>query len=153
QSTAASGITFANNNVSITRGGTGIKHGLYFNTATSTITSDYNNIYLNSLGSGAQYVGRESGTDQATLANWQTTSYDGNSESVYPIFTDAIGGDLTPNELLLNGTGFNYGVPVDFYGVARNNPPDIGAIEFEPANLNASISQVVSPSGGLCPGS
>jgi len=132
QTTTASGITFGNNNISITRGGSGTKHGIYLNTSTSTVTSDFNNIYVNSAGSGSQYVGRESATDQATLANWQTTSYDANSVSADPLFLNAIGGDLTPAEGTLNGAGFNFGVPVDFNGVVRSNPPDIGAYEFTP---------------------
>lgn len=132
QTTTASGITFGNNNISITRGGTGTKHGIYLNTSTSTVTSNFNNIYVNSAGSGSQYVGRESATDQATLANWQTTTYDANSVSADPLFLNAIGGDLTPAEGTLNGTGFNYGVPVDFNGVIRSTPPDIGAFEFTP---------------------
>lgn len=152
QTTTASGITFGNNNISITRGGSGTKHGVYFNTTASTITSDYNNIFVNSTGSGAQYVGRESATDQTTLLDWQTTPYGANSVSVDPMFFDAATGDFTPNEIALNGAGFNYGVPVDYFGIVRNNPPDIGAIEFEPPNLNAGVSQIVSPSAGICPG-
>src|SRR5690606_29984561 len=48
------------------------------------------------------------------------------------LFVNPIGEDYTPQAPALNGTGTNLGVPVDFYGVSRNNPPDIGAIEFTP---------------------
>src|SRR5690606_15062435 len=149
QTTTASGITFGNNNISITRGGSGTKHGIYLNTSTSTVTSNFNNIYVNSAGSGSQYVGRESATDQATLAKWQTTSYDANSVSADPLFLNAIGGDLTPAEGTLNGAGFNFGVPVDFNGVVRSNPPDIGAYEFTPPSClppSAFVADSVSGS-------
>ena len=86
------------------------------------------------------------------MLDWQTTPYGANSVSADPMFFDAATGDFTPNEIALNGAGFNYGVPVDYFGIVRNNPPDIGAIEFEPPNLNAGVSQIVSPSAGICPG-
>src|SRR5690606_14305598 len=56
QTTAATDIDFKNNIISITRGGTGVKSGLYFNTTGSTITSDYNVIWVNGV-SGANNIG------------------------------------------------------------------------------------------------
>ncbi len=133
QTTTAIGITFANNNISITRGGTGVKHGIYLNTNTSVVNSNFNNVYLNSTGSGSQFLGRENATDHLDINAWQVaSSLDTNSIDSDPLYVDLINGDLTPTNPDLDGAGSNLGVFVDFFGVIRNNPPDIGAIEFIP---------------------
>src|SRR5690606_33126635 len=72
QTTLASGIEFKNNIVSITRGGTGVKYALYFATATSTIVSDNNVLYINAP-AGTNSIGY-SGSAQATLGDWQTAT-------------------------------------------------------------------------------
>jgi trimeric autotransporter adhesin len=48
QTTSAGGIEFRNNMVTIRRGGTGQKHGIYMGTATTTYISNNNNFFLNS---------------------------------------------------------------------------------------------------------
>jgi hypothetical protein len=141
QLTTATGIIIQNNNISITKGGTGIKHGLYFGTAASTITSNYNNIYLNSAGSGAQYIGYLT-TNRTTLADWQTAGFGANSITADPFFTN-VSNNLTPTSAALNNTGANLGVPSDFYGNARGTTPDIGAIEFIPPTCLTPSNQLL----------
>src|SRR5690606_28740468 len=71
QLTSANGIELKNNIFSITRSGTGTNHGIYKGTAATPIVSDYNDFHIN--GSGSNHVGY-SGSNQTTLANWQSTS-------------------------------------------------------------------------------
>src|SRR5690606_33160641 len=79
QTTAATDIEFKNNIVTITRGGTGAKHALYFNTATTVFDNDNNVLYVNSP-AGSNDIGHLGSTSYATLGDWQTaTSVDMNS--------------------------------------------------------------------------
>src|SRR5690606_33536764 len=96
QTTTASDIEFKNNIISITRGGTGSKYAVYFNTAGSTIASDNNVFFVNSS-EGSTAIGY-SGGDQSTLLDWQTASGgDANSVSVNPLFVDPTIDDYSPN--------------------------------------------------------
>ena len=134
QATAATGILFKNNIITIKRGGAGLKHAVYFGTATSEIESDRNDFYLNAGGT-ANYVGFYNSVNRATLADWQTaTGDDANSFSVEPVYTDAAGGDFSPNFMPLDNKGAFVDVTVDIRGNSRNTTtPDIGAYEFTPA--------------------
>ncbi len=76
------------------------------------------------------------GAGISDLANWQsTTSQDPNSLSVNPQFmSDA---NLHVSNVLLNGSGQTIpSVTTDIDGNTRNNPPDIGADEFNPSIPN-----------------
>src|SRR5690606_17955068 len=67
QTTAATGIDFKNNLISITRAGTGTKHAIYINNASTVVTANYNNYYINAP--GTNYIGYFTGPgNQATLA-------------------------------------------------------------------------------------
>ncbi len=57
----------------IARNGTGSKHALYYETTASTITSDYNNLFVSSTGGTTNAVGYN-GTNRVTLADWQNNS-------------------------------------------------------------------------------
>ena len=46
-------------------------------------------------------------------------------------------GDLRVNSLQLDSAGVNLGVRTDIFGSIRNNPPDIGAYEFDPCYYDA----------------
>ncbi|MBS1590198.1 MAG: hypothetical protein JST52_11350, partial [Bacteroidetes bacterium] len=85
-SSGTAGVDIKNNLVSITRGGSGAKYGLYFSGVGKT--SNYNDIYLNAP-AGTNYVGYYSSAF-TTLANWQTANsgaWDQNSVSLDPMFT------------------------------------------------------------------
>ena len=151
QTTAATGIEIMNNNISITRGGTGAKTALYFGTTTSTIISNYNNLYVNAAGTTG--VGSFGTTLAPTLADWKllnSGAYDQNSVSSDPVFANPAQNNYKPKAEVLNGTGQNIGVTVDIDNVTRTNPPDIGAYEFTPPVFDASILSFINPNNIVC---
>ncbi|HTE32305.1 MAG TPA: hypothetical protein VK666_18115 [Chryseolinea sp.] len=69
QTTAAAGIQFRNNVVTIDRGGSGSKHGIYMATATTTYTSNNNDFYLPN--NATNHTGYD-GSNRTSLLDWQT---------------------------------------------------------------------------------
>ncbi|UOQ97699.1 T9SS type A sorting domain-containing protein [Hymenobacter sp. 5317J-9] len=155
QTGAATGIDFRNNLVSVTRtGGTGSKYALYFVTTTSTITSNYNDLYV---GTGALYfTGRYGTTNYAALSDWRTANgnaYDQNSVQAEPRFANLAQGNLQPTTAPLNGAGVALArVPRDFAGVLRSTPPDLGAYEFAPVTDDVALVSIDSPTAVAVPG-
>ncbi|GAA4372827.1 T9SS type A sorting domain-containing protein [Hymenobacter koreensis] len=146
QTLAATGIDFRNNVVSVTRtGGSGSKYALGFVTATSTITSNNNDLYV---GTGPEYfTGRYGTTDYATLADWRaanSNAYDQNSVQVNPGF---VAGTLRPTAAPLNNSAAPLArVTTDFTGATRSTTaPDMGAYEFTPAANDAAVVSLASP--------
>lgn len=155
QTGAAAAIQFVNNIISITRGGNGIKHGLFCATTTSGIISNYNNIHINAGGTSNR-IGRWGSTDYNTLAAWQTgANLDANSLSLDPIFENPTTGNYKPQALAIDNKGLNtVGITTDILNLSRSTTtPDLGAYEFAPAPcpavLNAGTA-TVTPSSGLC---
>jgi hypothetical protein len=146
QLSAATNIDFRNNLVSVTRGGTGNKYALYFGTATSTIISNYNDLYV----SGTAYTGYY-GSNQATLANWQAVnnaSYDANSQQIAPQFANAATGNFLPLAAALDGSGTGAllaRVPRDILGVPRVGLPDVGAYEITIVPNDVAVVSVDAP--------
>ncbi|GAA4361997.1 hypothetical protein GCM10023185_29490 [Hymenobacter saemangeumensis] len=159
QTTLATGIEFVNNVVSVTRNpsGTGAKNALLFSTATSSIYSDYNDLFV---GTGTNfYTGTHGTTTFATLANWRTAnnnSYDANSVQADPLFAAPASGNFVPMAVALNNVGLPSvlaRVPRDFANVLRNSPPDLGAFEFTPVAIDLAPVALVAPlSNPSCPG-
>ena len=152
QSALSSNSAFSNNIISITKGGSGIKHGIYLNATTTTMSVDYNDVYMNSAGTGTQSYGYY-GADQVDLLAWQTatTTYGANSYEVDPRFTNLLTDDLTPRQALINAVALSVPqVTTDFFGNPWGANPDMGGIEFTPApidnvGLNALIAPIESP--------
>lgn len=154
QTTLAAGIEFKNNIITLRRGGTGQMHGLYFNTATSTIVSNYNDVFF--VPAANVFFGYN-GTNQATLANWQTaTTQDANSVSINPFYANLSTGNLMPTSAALNDLGTPIAsVTTDILGAARSaTTPDMGAWEFiigpcsappTPGNATSSVSVAICP--------
>lgn len=154
QITAATGIDIKNNNISISKAGSGNKYALYFSTATTTISSDYNNLYIdvNATGTGLKNIAYLS-TAHVTLADWKLAAsalYDQNSVSARPVFSSST--LLRPNTLALDGAGLAISnINEDITGALRSSTPDIGAYEFTPVNDDAGLMAIIDPSS-ICPG-
>lgn len=133
QTTLAAGLEIKNNIISITRGGPGVKHGLFFNTNTSEIVSNNNDLFIGTT-AGTTFIGNAGATDFPILANWQLgTQMDGNSTSNDPFFTNPAAGDFTPFNVSVNDLGEPLNILIDIYGRPRSvTAPDPGAIEFNP---------------------
>lgn len=128
-----SGIFFYNNILSITRGGAGTKH-CFYSASTIPLISDNNDFYINSP-AGTNSVGYF-GTNQTTLANWQTaTTQDVSSLSLIPVFLNPISPsyDYSPTNAAIDNRGLPGLVVDDINNVIRSTTtPDIGAYEFVP---------------------
>jgi hypothetical protein len=150
-SAAATGLEFVNNIVSITRGGSGIKYGIYL--TGTTATSNYNAVYVNSLGSGAQYYGYAT-TNRATLTDFRSVSLGLNDVDTDPSFANILTNDYTPLNSQLDGAGMSTPIVTeDFFGTSRNiTSQDIGAISFAPPALDAGILSIDLPAT-FCAGS
>jgi gliding motility-associated-like protein len=154
QITDATGIVLKNNIITITRGGTGTKHAVYFATSTSVITSNRNDLFVS--GSGTNYVGYN-GANQATLSDWQTNALqDANSVSIDPQYFDPANGDFTPQQAVVDNIGEPVGIATDINDAARSlTTPDPGAIEFAVTPCTVppvAGTSTVNPSSGICLG-
>ena len=142
QEGAAPGQDIQNNNIFITRGGTGTNHGIWLDATAPTC--DYNNSWVN--GAGTNYFG-ENGGNQADLTAWQASAptVGANSAEVDPIFVQPAP-DYSPANAGLNDVGSTgLGVTMDFTGAPRSVTPDIGAFEFIVAPTDISVSAILSP--------
>jgi len=95
-------------------------------TATMWSTINYNNYYVNGIGPNIGYQT----SARVTLANWRTaTTQDINSINIDPVFVSAT--DLHASAAGLMKTGIYLPtITVDYAGVNRTDPPDIGAYQF-----------------------
>lgn len=117
----------------------GAGQALFGQNQTSFI-SDYNDFRCDGN------LGTWNGAGIADLGAWQTaTGQDAHSLSVNPQFMSAT--NLHVSNILLNGTGTTLaGVNIDIDGDVRNQPPDIGADEFNPTAANdAGVFMYVGP--------
>lgn len=155
QTLSVTGLDIKNNIITVLRGGTGSKFGLYFPN-TATFTSDYNNIWVDA--GTNKFVGYF-GANKATLTDWQgisLTNTDKNSVSVNPTYEDTATGKFKPTLADIDNTGTVVGVASDLYNVARStSKPDIGAIEFSSSPCTSPPTAgdaVINPASGMCIG-
>jgi hypothetical protein len=137
------------NIVSITRGGTGTKYGVYYNAG---VTSNYNDIYMNAAG-GTNYAGYYN-ANAVTLANLQGLGTDANSVSLDPQYTSLAGNNFIPTNTAVNNLGTPVGVSQDIAGLPRSGTvPDMGAHEFLSIQCagTPSANTVNTPTYALCP--
>lgn len=136
---AVTNVTFKNNIISITGGGTGVKTGIYVTTASATFISNNNVIYVNT--SASNNVGYW-GAAQVSLANWQAASgQDINSVVVNPAFVDLANGRLEPTTIAARGIGVPLGYTSDIVGTQRSNTkPDPGAFESVKSYNDAGVT-------------
>lgn len=130
-----------NNNLVNTRLATGTGRAMAFHklSTTSTLTSNYNNLYVPTQ--AGSYVGGVGSTNYTTLADWRSVGYDSNGVSVVSNFVPPHLHINTVIPTLLNGGATPIpGKLVDFDGDPRDlSTPDIGADEF-------SVTPVSPPS-------
>ena len=149
QSSSDTSIRFMNNLITIARGGSGSKYSLYLSSSVAPLpVSNYNNIYLNSAGTGILNVGYL-GNAYLTLADWKTgTNQDNNSFSFDPLYTNAASNDYKPTQATLDNLGIPVGVLTDLNNVSRSIAnPDMGAYEFGqpiPVTLKSISATIVS---------
>ncbi|MBK0404885.1 right-handed parallel beta-helix repeat-containing protein [Adhaeribacter sp. BT258] len=148
QNSPVTNARFINNIVSITAG-TGAKYALYFDNATSSITSNNNVLFV--PGGNIGFLG----TAKATLADWKaanSNAYDQNSVSDDPSYANLITGNLQPTSGLINNIGQPLAtVTDDIAGAPRNvATPDAGAYEFGTAQDDAGVIAISGPATSGC---
>ncbi len=104
----------------------------------STFLSDYNAYFT----TGDRFI-KYDRIELPDLASWKALNgTDEHSIFANPQFaSDSL---LIPSNPALNGAGLPLqAVPNDFFGQPRSSPPDIGAVEFEPAAPVAPVQPIV----------
>lgn len=150
------GVLFYNNNVSVTRGGPGQKHGIYLGGGL-LLGSDYNNVYVSGSGANAHFGFYTA--NRTTLAAWKAATIaanlDASSLAINPVYLNPASGDYCSANAAVNDKGLYIGVDVDINGNTRNAAtPDIGAFECTPPPCSippVSGATVVTPTT-ICQG-
>jgi hypothetical protein len=155
QAGGGTGISFKNNLVYITRGGTGNQRCINYANNTGSIISNHNVLYINCPTNAAAKIGLYGNTSFTTLADWRlanNSAFDQQSVSVNPVFSS------TPNEYIptaaaINDIGEDLGITEDILVISRSNYPDPGAYEFTAAVCNNVITAgtAVSSVANICP--
>lgn len=152
QVSSAAGTQFKNNLISITRGGSGVKHAFYVNVPTLDIETDFNDYYINAPGN-QNFTGYFNG-NRSTLADWKTaTAQEINSLNVDPAYTNPSAANYTPLAASLDNEGTPVNIVSDINGSVRSTvSPDIGAYEFSVPVCTGTIATAatVNPAGGIC---
>jgi gliding motility-associated-like protein len=153
QITQADGIDFRNNIVNVSRASSGSKYGIYSGTATSTITSNFNDYFI--TGTNA-YVGYN-GVNRVTLSDWQTASgQDAASVAANPFYSNPASGNYAPMSPVVDNIGTPVGITTDILNAPRSiTTPDIGAYEFVvPPCTTPPVAgaAVANPNSAICLG-
>lgn len=152
--TSSNNCRVINNNISITGGGTSTKYGLYYSSS-SGLSSDYNNVYVNSTQSGTQGYGY-SGAGYTTYAAFRAANpaYEANGLDVNPQFTAPGTGNLTPTNPAVIGVGTNLpNVPTDINNTVRSVNPTLGAFEgiMTPCSGRPAAGTITATPAPPCP--
>ena len=121
--------------------------------AAQLTAGDYNNLYCNSTGGGANLVGKIAASDYATMAAWRTaSSRDANSVTADPQYVGNTDLHIRQDVVspVSNAGTTIAGITDDYDGDLRGAIPDIGADEFIIYLLTTSVvgsgSITVAPS-------
>jgi|GEM_PF-308173 len=129
-SAGSSGIAMQNNNISLSRAGTGHRYGLYLGTA--GFVADHNNIFFN-VSTGLNFYARQNNTNYANLAAWVTNPngpFGQNSSELDPQFAAPPANDYEPTNAGVIGAGATLGVLTDIKNASRPaTAPTVGAFE------------------------
>ncbi|HMU08541.1 MAG TPA: hypothetical protein PKC54_00930 [Ferruginibacter sp.] len=152
QQGTSTGITYKNNIVTIKRGGSGDKQGIFFEQGTLTgITLSNNDYYFYPGLAGLQeiaHLGLTGGTGYTTIASWQAGSgQEAGSVSFDPSYQNTATGDYHPTASSVNNLGTPVGILTDITGAARSaTTPDLGAYEFNvAAGVNMGAEALITP--------
>ncbi len=148
QTGTAGGLFFYDNLISITRGGTGIKHCIYL--ATNILGGSDNNNYFINAPSGTNSVGYYT-SNRTTINDWKaailavTTAAPQEQASISsaPVYTDPSlsVADFRPNNSAMDNKGLYVGIDDDITNTVRSQTtPDIGAYEFVPSPCTLPIN-------------
>lgn len=145
------GIDIRNNLFFVTRGGAGVKRIIDVDAASTSFTSNYNVVWLNTTG-GTQLYGQIGSTNYLTFNDWQTqTGKDANSVFADPVFANPGLGNYAPTNSLVDGATMgtiSVGVPDDILDIVRSANPDAGAFEFVPPPCTVASGGTASTSSG-----
>lgn len=108
-------------------GGTGKHYAIYYAGTGGTFSVDYNDYHVSGTGGTLGYYGG----DRIDLATLKTaTGQDTNSLNTNPGFSSAGGTEVIDYYISASLTGvFGTGITVEFFGITRNDPPVMGALE------------------------
>ncbi len=130
----ADNIDVRNNLIYADRGGNGRNYAFNYQTPTSSIISNNNAIYTDTLNSKS-FVGRYVTTNYKKLRNWQNAAsgiFDQNSGFDDARFSDPANGSFIPFSCKFNNIGDSLGINNDFADSTRSMLfPDPGAYEFD----------------------
>jgi hypothetical protein len=118
------------NNIIVVEEATDTCYGIW-RAGGTLVNSDYNCFY----GTSPEFrVGRDGATDCPTLPDWQNLGYDPNSIVGDPGFVSATDLHIEPTHTLVDSAGiYLASVSTDIDGDVRDDPPDIGADEYNVA--------------------
>jgi hypothetical protein len=156
-----------NNNIQMTglRGTTGSVVGIARLSTYTGLQSDYNNIYLDSVGAGTRRMvgafqtgGAGVASPYYTLADWQGASgHDSNSHSVHPYYASTEEGEvdlhltdstaINSPEILDAGIWLGETFAYDKDDMLRSPTPDIGSVEYSGNNPPTAFHLLSPPNG------
>jgi gliding motility-associated-like protein len=153
QTGTSNSISFVDNLISVTRGGTAAKYAVNI---TTPFSSANNNNYF--VGTGATFNVGFLTSARVTLADWKTATapfgIEQNSVSVNPAFAGSsyVNADYHPTNAALDNRGIYIGVTDDITGLVRStSTPDIGAYEFIPIGCTTPLAPATTVIGtGTC---
>lgn len=147
-------VYIKNNLITISGSNQANKYGLYYfdyNNQTLLLSSQRNNVYLNSNPNTNQYFSRYNNTNYITLANFQAAfpTQEIGSLTVDPLYSSPATGDYTPLNYVLLGNGENVlaDVSTDILGRNRSTAPTPGAFEI---TVDAGVNALIAPVGTYC---
>jgi parallel beta-helix repeat protein len=142
-------VSFFDNLISVTRGGTAAKYAVYVTTA---FASADNNDYF--VGTGSTFNVGFLGTAMPTIANWKTVNapfaVEQTSISVDPAFagTSYVNANYRPTNAAMDNRGLYVNVTTDIAGTLRStSTPDIGAYEFIPTGCTTPLAAATTNIG------
>lgn len=142
QTGTSNSVSFVDNLISVTRGGTAAKYAVNI---TTPFSSANNNNYF--VGTGATFNVGFLTSARVTLADWKTATLpfaiEQNSIAVDPAFagTGYVNADYRPTNSALDNRGIYIGVTDDINGLVRStSTPDVGAYEFIPTGCTTPLA-------------